>query len=190
MDPARFDALTRGLGRAAHPVPTRRTFLATLAASLVAVSGLSTPAAAAKRKKRCRGGTLKCNGGCIDPRTDFDNCGTCGNVCGPGQRCQDGTCVGGGEGGGGGGGGGGGPVASCTGQLDLTNCGGDRRCSGGVCATPPNCGVAPEHCDSALDCCGNVCDPAGHCPLSDPDNPCRTAASCSGGATCVGFVCR
>ena len=83
------------------------------------------------------------------------------------------------------------PVQSCTGQPDLTNCGGGRQCSGGVCTTPLTCGVAPDRCASALECCGNVCDPVRRtCPLSDPGNPCRTAASCSGGAPCVGFVCQ
>src|SRR5262245_41291080 len=86
-------------------------------------------------------------------------------------------------------GGGASPVLSCVGQPDFTNCGGGQQCSGGVCATPPNCGVAPDGCASQLDCCSNVCDPAvGTCPLSDPGNPCRDARSCSGGATCVGFV--
>jgi hypothetical protein len=83
------------------------------------------------------------------------------------------------------------PVRSCVGQPDFTNCGGGQQCSGGVCATPPTCGVAPDGCASPLDCCGNVCDPAVRvCPLSDPGNPCRDARSCSGGATCVGFVCQ
>src|SRR5262245_1759405 len=52
------------------------------------------------------------------------------------------------------------PVVSCVGQPDLTNCGGGQQCSGGVCATQPNCGVAPDGCASPLECCGNVCDPA------------------------------
>ena len=79
----------------------------------------------------------------------------------------------------------------CAGQPDFTNCGGGRQCSGGVCATPPNCGVYPAGCASGLDCCGNACDPAaGVCPASAPGNPCRDAGSCSDGATCVGFVCQ
>jgi len=80
---------------------------------------------------------------------------------------------------------------NCAVQPDFTPCGGGQQCSGGVCATPPNCGVAPGGCASPLDCCGNVCDPAvGTCPLSDPGNPCRDARSCSGGSSCVGFVCQ
>lgn len=31
--------------------------------------------------------------GCVDLRTNESNCGTCGNVCGPGQTCIDGYCV-------------------------------------------------------------------------------------------------
>ena len=172
MDSRRFDRLVRSLGRPA----SRRGALG------LVIGGLALLAEAApgvaKHKKRCKGGKLKCARVCIDPQADFNNCGACGNVCGPGQRCQAGACTGG-------------PPITCTEQPDLTDCGSGRQCSGGVCATPPNCGVAPERCASALDCCGNVCDPAGHtCPLSDPGNPCRTARSCSGGATCVGFVCQ
>jgi hypothetical protein len=94
MDPTRFDTLTRTLSAGAAKSPTRRAVLATLAAALVAVGGWHAPAAA--KKKKCKGGTLKCNKVCIDPQTDVANCGTCGNVCGPGQSCLGGTCVGGG----------------------------------------------------------------------------------------------
>ncbi len=184
MDSEAFDRFISALGRTGS-----RRGVVQVVATTVGLGGLSLlglqDTAARKRKRRCTGGTLKCAVGCIDPQTDFNNCGTCGNVCGQGQTCTAGTCTGGG-----------GsppppPVQSCTGQPDLTNCGGGKQCSGGVCTTPLTCGVAPDRCASALDCCGNACDPAvGTCPLSDPGNPCRTAASCSGGAKCVGFVCQ
>jgi hypothetical protein len=166
-----FDRLFRSRGR----TWSRRGVVQVVVATL-GLGGLSVPAGA-KRKKRCKGGKRKCSGRCINPRSDFNNCGTCGNVCGQGQTCMDGTCTGG-------------PPEDCTGQPDLTDCGGGRQCSGGVCATAPTCGIAPDQCASALDCCGNVCDPDEFCPLSAPGNPCRTAENCSDGASCVGFVCQ
>lgn len=33
-----------------------------------------------------------CNGVCTDPDTDSLNCGGCGNVCGPGTKCESGSC--------------------------------------------------------------------------------------------------
>lgn len=173
MDRAAVDRLISSLGRTWSRRGVGQVVVATLG-----LGGLHAPATqAGRRKKKCKGGKLKCSGRCIDPQTDFDNCGTCGNVCGQGQTCTDGICTGG-------------PAQDCTGQPDLTDCGGGRQCSGGVCATAPTCGTFPDQCASALDCCGNVCDANEFCLLSAPGNPCRTTESCSDGATCVGFVCQ
>jgi hypothetical protein len=35
---------------------------------------------------------LECNGACVDPLNDADNCGACGNVCANGALCGGGTC--------------------------------------------------------------------------------------------------
>ena len=43
MDLIRFDSLARGWSRAAHPGPTRRTLMATLAAAVLAVGGRARP---------------------------------------------------------------------------------------------------------------------------------------------------
>jgi hypothetical protein len=41
----------------------------------------------------CQDGTpCICNGSCVDPLTDDDNCGTCGVRCGPTSTCQYGKC--------------------------------------------------------------------------------------------------
>lgn len=40
--------------------------------------------------------TLVCNGICVDPKTDPNNCGSCGNVCLGADTCQNGVCTGGG----------------------------------------------------------------------------------------------
>ena len=37
-------------------------------------------------------GQRRCNGTCVDTRTDRQNCGACGNVCLPGKVCSGGKC--------------------------------------------------------------------------------------------------
>lgn len=37
-------------------------------------------------------GTVDCNGMCVDTMTDGQNCGMCGNVCGPDDKCRGGQC--------------------------------------------------------------------------------------------------
>lgn len=51
----------------------------------------------------CKDGRLFCNGECIDPRIDPQNCGKCDNICSPGLICSQGDCVPPGETGGSGG---------------------------------------------------------------------------------------
>jgi len=45
----------------------------------------------------CTAGTctcaLKCGQACVDPETDPDHCGGCGNACASGAVCQSGACV-------------------------------------------------------------------------------------------------
>ena len=182
MDPTRFDTVIRTFGT--HPRPTRRTVLATLAV-LAAAGGSHLPATEA-RGKRCRrkSGKLKCNGACIDPQTDFSNCGTCGNVCGQGQTCQGGTCIGGG-----------GCTPECAGkECGSDGCGGScgscadgQTCQGGTCVggggnacdgvdCPANYVCEGGNCVPAPDRCGG---PTGICN-ADP-TPCGTSAT---GETC------
>lgn len=42
----------------------------------------------------CPSGKTQCGGACVDTQTDANNCGGCGRVCGAGQRCTAGACVG------------------------------------------------------------------------------------------------
>jgi hypothetical protein len=35
----------------------------------------------------------ECNGACVDPSTDHDNCGSCGHACAAGQACLAGACA-------------------------------------------------------------------------------------------------
>jgi hypothetical protein len=184
MDPTRFDTLTRSLTRGAKASPTRRAVLATLAAALAAVGGGHLPATETAAKKKCKkkSGKLKCDGVCIDPQTDFNNCGTCGNVCGQGQTCNGGTCVGGG------------------GDCDGVDCPANTLCENGNCVAAPNrcagptgiCNADPTPCGTAAtgETCGcestvegnNFCANAG-------DNVC-TGVECTSTQDCedtVGF---
>ncbi len=156
MDPTRFDTVIRTFGT--QPRPTRRTVLATLAA-LAAAGGSHLPATEA-RGKRCRrkSGKLKCNGACIDPQTDFSNCGTCGNVCGQGQTCQGGTCIGGGT--------------SCDG----VDCPANTVCENG------NCVAAPDRCGGPTGICN--ADPTP-CGTSATGETCGCERTVEGNTVCV-----
>lgn len=44
------------------------------------------------QRTRCEPGSADCGGGCIDLRTDSNNCGCCGRECRAGMRCQNGSC--------------------------------------------------------------------------------------------------
>ena len=170
MDPTRFDTVIRTFGT--HTGATRRTVLATLAA-LAAVGGSHLPATEAKGKKcRRRSGKLKCDGVCIDPQTDFSNCGTCGNVCGQGQTCQGGTCTGGGGGG----------------DCDGVDCPANTTCEGGNCvARPDRCGGPTGICNADPTPCGtSATGETCGCERTVEDN---TVCVNAGDNVCTGVEC-
>jgi hypothetical protein len=41
----------------------------------------------------CGSGKSACSGKCVDPKTDDDNCGVCGNTCASTQACVSGSCA-------------------------------------------------------------------------------------------------
>ncbi|MBS72386.1 MAG: hypothetical protein CMO20_05490, partial [Thermoplasmata archaeon] len=41
----------------------------------------------------CPEGQTDCGGECVDTSSDDNNCGACGQTCGPGESCESGTCV-------------------------------------------------------------------------------------------------
>lgn len=89
---------------------------------------------------------------CVDPLTSSSNCGTCGNVCRPGETCASGMCTCRGTVCGG--------VCVADLNTDATNCGrcgntcpSGQSCQSGVCrAGPPPTGMCPSSCSSNLDC--------------------------------------
>jgi hypothetical protein len=58
-------------------------------------SASPTPTASPSPRATCPPGQVLCAGGCSDPMTDRNNCGGCGQVCGPLQTCINGHCIGG-----------------------------------------------------------------------------------------------
>ncbi len=117
---------------------------------------------------RC--GTLKCNGlfgdcdgvrdnGCEQPLVDDDNCGTCGNKCPDGQRCNLHPL--------------GFPYCGCP--EGQTFCG---ACSGGVCR-----GLCADliHDDNSCGSCGARCPLGSACVYGKCESTCRNGwADCNG----------
>lgn len=67
------------------------TKLAALLGLALTASGLPVACSGAVVGGECRFGYLECNGTCIDPNVDPDNCGQCGNVCSD-HVCTNGAC--------------------------------------------------------------------------------------------------
>lgn len=134
------------------------------------------PTATTTTRLLCSLGHVACGDVCIDPTSDVNNCGSCGNVCPAGQAGDVAACVAG--------------VCAVTpacssgltlcnsGCVDLTsdhgNCGGcdnmcgtdrirtDLVCAGGQCVCPADmiaCGGCFDPATSKLNCgsCGHAC---------------------------------
>lgn len=132
--------------------------------------------------KDCAAGTISCNGVCVNPLTDAQNCNGCGNFCGANVACVNGGCV-----------------RSCPASqircgdlcVDATSndahCGGCRQaCDGDLTCLNGTCGCA----GAGLIACGNECvdlqfadDHCGRC-----GNPCGANQTCENGS-CVAAPC-
>jgi hypothetical protein len=167
----------------------------------------------------CWSNNIPCAGTCIDPTTDNNNCGGCGNVCTGDQSCIAGRC--------------GCPSgqilcgSACkdtnTNSYHCGSCGNvcptGYSCSAGTCvppapACPPattlcfmtcvntatdnaNCGYCGVRCPTGSHCSGGICTcdvgiPCGGActnTATDNDNCGGCGVSCSGGQTCVSGVC-
>ena len=136
-----------------------------------------------KKKKKCKGGTLKCGKKlCVNASTDANNCGACGNRCGAGQACVGGVCSSTGG-------------AICpSGQIrcedrcvdsesDEAHCGGcGKACSGDLTCLGGTCGCA----DPGDTMCGSLCVDT----QTDRQNCGGCGKACAAGATCSGGQCR
>ena len=156
MDADRFDALARGIARAA----SRRTLLRTAALALAAPLARPAEDAAAKRqcsfsrcggRRRCCSGLTCCGGDCVDLTWNQFHCGACGTACDlAGETCRDGAC-------------------SCLGpSCGDACCGADEACldpgasacgecpAGGTLEDGAACGLNPEFYDPACTCVTSV----------------------------------
>jgi hypothetical protein len=165
MDPDRFDILIRSL----HHARSRRRALVTL----LGLSGAAVVSRTelAEAKKKCSPCKKRKQGKCKKKLPDGTSCG------GAGETCQSGSCVAAA------------PVPPfCQGKADNTDCGGGKKCSGGVCATPPPC--TNGLCLVDGDCCSGSCDEGFFaCDRGGSGKFCTSAVDCVSN-TCVGFLCQ
>jgi hypothetical protein len=121
-----------------------------------------------------------CDGACLNTQTDPDNCGFCGNTCGPGASCTQGSCV-------------------CP-QAGLTSC--QSGCTN-VSTDDSNCGFCGHVCDDGIgsrcvngSCTVGTCNTNNDCPEGDvcvgaacvPG--CASDEECPGGERCEKtYVC-
>jgi hypothetical protein len=114
------------------------------------------------------------------------NCGTCGNVCGPGAVCQANPN-------------GPNPPFSCQCAAPETYCGTAKGCVN-LMTDPNNCGICGNQCGTGANCTGSMCAcPAGqvNCGgligcvdlLTDPAHCGTCGTPCPAGDPCVMGVC-
>lgn len=114
-------------------------------------------------------GTSRCNGSCVDVRSDPANCGGCGVSCGGGTSCVNGACA-------------------CPTSQPLACAG---RCVDGR-NDAANCGSCGNVCASGSVCTNGVCQRTGVCPsscsASSQCSPCATPGE-TGTYCCVSGLC-
>jgi sulfatase modifying factor 1 len=92
----------------------------------------------------CGAGEVACNGACVNPQNDPDNCGGCGMGCGLSMQCAAGVC-------------------ECA-LMD------DTRCNGSCvdeANDPSNCGGCGLQCQAAETCVGGRCQCTGAGTMCD-----------------------
>jgi hypothetical protein len=138
----------------------------------------------------CRAGYISCSEVCVDPLTDPDNCGSCGNACRPPASCRNGICVA--------------PLASPAvpatsvtsppvdcGKMGLTSC-------GGTCVdlktNSLHCGSCLHTCQSPASCRNGVCtamtvqQPKPAVTVTKPPVNCEILGKMSCSGTCVDLL--
>ena len=130
---------------------------------------------------RCAKQNMVCSRECVDATSDPNNCGNCGNVCGSGQTCCNGTCLNG-------------PCLVGIGDTcDVSaDCASALTCCGSSCVDtstdPNNCGGC------GADGTEYACGPGGSCKSGTcrctGDEECASGGECSNGTCpCGGEVC-
>jgi hypothetical protein len=105
---------------------------------------LGTSCSAGNCHTFCATGLELCNGTCVDPLTDANNCGGCGNACNLPHAisgCGQGVCV----------------VSQCA--PGYGHCVGPPGigCETNFASDPNNCGGCGNVCPSGLTCANAVC---------------------------------
>lgn len=161
MDADRFVAALRHLTD-----PDRRRLLITaLGGGLAGLLDAADGSTRKKRKKKCKGGTIKCNGKCVNPKNNALHCGGCGKACGQNRDCVYGACQGG--------------------------CPGDQISCGNVCVDPDDnnnhCGSCDQPCATDATCMNGECQTTGICvPVCASDRECYLGAcTCTGDGQCA-----
>jgi hypothetical protein len=111
---------------------------------------------------------------CVNLKTSWSNCGTCGHVCPPNQNCENGVCVCAS------------PYTLCGSDCvdsssDPSNCG---SC-GNLCPSYMICSNATCVCPSGLSLCGTDCVDLS----SDPSNCGSCGNLCTGEKICSNGTC-
>jgi hypothetical protein len=125
-----------------------------------------------------------CSGSCKDIDSDPNNCGSCGNKCGANAHCSCGAC-------------------HC--DDDYGNCDGDwsNGCEVNLNTDPNNCGACGNACGANAHCSGGTChcnEGYGNCDgdwsdgcevnlNTDPNNCGACGNSCGTNAYCSGGTC-
>jgi len=143
-----------------------------LVAALVVAAGCATGGdGSTQGGTTCTAPQIPCNGVCVDPTTDGQNCGACGTVCPAGQGCTNsacGACVA--------------PQTACGDKCvvlgtDNKNCG----ACGASCGTNQVCsnGKCTTQCGSGLKTCGGsaTSDAGAHDASSEASSDATIEAS-------------
>ena len=115
----------------------------------------------------CPPGEIYCEGSCVDPDWNPDHCGWCGNACGEGERCCEGSCR---------------MCCNASHCDDGEPCTTDT-CSGGTCSHTALADM--DECDGGRGvCCWGTCRIGGNCCVNadcgDGTGSCRgTPTPCS-----------
>jgi hypothetical protein len=182
----RFDDLARGLASGAL---SRRRALRLLGGALVGSLMASFPgvAGATERNRdndeRCRNRLkTRCNGKCVNRRTNEKHCGSCGNRCRSNQTCCNGKCV--------------------NLQANERHCGRcfkrcqeNETCVKGRCRRPEGQCRTANDCPQPTDQCQKAVCKSGRC-TNEPDagkacndnNSCTTNDTCTATGDCVGTL--